>query len=40
MHIVHGLTLADLTDEDLQQLYKQLTDEIELVEEELCSRKP
>lgn len=45
MHIVHGLTLQDLTDEDLWTLHNQLMEEGEpnnlelgLVEEELCSR--
>jgi hypothetical protein len=39
MHIVHGLTLADMTVEDLEQLRRQLTQELELIEEELCLRK-
>lgn len=45
LHIVHGLTLQDLTDEDLWTLHNQLMEEGEpnnlelgLVEEELCSR--
>lgn len=42
LHIVHGLTIQDLTDDDLLQLANQsdISDfELELIEEELCSRK-
>lgn len=42
LHIVHGLTIQDLTDDDLRQLANQSDVsefELELIEEELCSRR-
>lgn len=41
MHIVHGLALADLTSDELKHLLATSPSEmeIELIEEELCSRE-